>query len=62
MRTLPLNLAAFVAAAVVVIAISLVMLQAGVFRDGDGGSAVADPAQTPAVLDATASPSPSSIY
>lgn len=59
MRTLPLNLAAFITAAVLVIAVSFGMLQAGVFSDGDGGSAVTNPAQTPAVLEATASPTPS---
>lgn len=59
MRTLPLNLAAFFTAAVLVIAVSLVMVQAGVFRDGDGGSAVANPTQTPAALGASASPAPS---
>jgi len=62
MQTIPLNLAAFVTAAVLVIAVSLVMLQAGVFSDGDGGTAVTNPTQTPAILEATASPSPSSIY
>ncbi len=59
MRTLPLNLAAFITAAVLVIAASFGMLQAGVFGDGDRGSAVTNPTQTPAVLDATASPTPS---
>jgi len=62
MRTFPLNLAAFVTAAVLVIAVSFVMMQAGVFSDGDGGSVVTTPTQTPAILEATASPSPSSIY
>ena len=62
MRTIPLNLAAFVTAAVLVIAVSFVMLQAGVFSDGGGSSAVTNPTQTPAILEATASPSPSSTY
>ena len=61
MRTLPLNLAAFFTAGVLVIAISFGMLQAGVFSDGDGTSAVANPTMTPAVLESTATPSPSSI-
>ncbi len=59
MRTFPLNLAAFVTAAVFVIAVSFAMMQAGVFSDGDGGSAVSNPTQTPAVLESSASPSPS---
>ena len=59
MRTLPLNLAAFVTAAVLVIAVSFVMLQAGLFSDGDGGSVVINPTQTPAALAASASPTPS---
>ncbi len=59
MRTFPLNLAAFVTAAVLVIAVSFVMLQAGVFSDGDGGDAVTNPTQTPVVLETTASPAPS---
>ncbi|HEY5640722.1 MAG TPA: hypothetical protein VIW01_11800 [Dehalococcoidia bacterium] len=59
MRTLSLNLAAFITAAVLVIAVSFGMLQAGVFGDGDSGSAVTNPTQTPAVLEATASPTPS---
>lgn len=59
MRTLPLNLAAFITAAVLVIAISFAMVQAGVFSDGDGGSAVTNPTQTAAALEATASPTPS---
>ena len=59
MRTFPLNLAAFITAAVLVIAVSFAMLQAGLFSDGDGGSAVTNPTQTPAALEATASPVPS---
>ncbi|HEY5639654.1 MAG TPA: hypothetical protein VIW01_06350 [Dehalococcoidia bacterium] len=59
MRSLPLNLAAFVTAAVLVMAVSLVMVQAGLFGDADGGSAVSNPTLTPAVLEATASPTPS---
>ncbi len=58
MRTFPLNLAAFVTAAVLVIAVSLVMVQVGAFTGGDGGDAVANPTQTPAALAASASPAP----
>ena len=56
MQSLPLNLAAFITAGVLVIAVSFGMLQAGVFSDGDGGSAVSNPTQTPAVLEASATP------
>ena len=59
MRAIPLNLAAFITAAVVVIAISFAMLQAGVFSGGDGGTAVTNPTQTPAILEATVTPVPS---
>ena len=59
MRTFPLNLAAFFTAAVLVIAVSLMMVQAGVFSGSDGGDAVTNPTQTPAALEATASPTPS---
>ncbi len=59
MRTFPLNLAAFFTAAVLVIAVSLVMVQAGVFSSSDGGEVVTNPTQTPAALDAAASPTPS---
>ena len=59
MRSLPLNLAAFITAGVLVIAISFAMVQAGMFGDGGSGSAVTNPTQTPAVLEATASPAPS---
>jgi len=59
MQSLPLNLAAFITAGVLVIAVSFGMLQAGVFGDGDGGAAVGNPTLTPAVLEATASPLPS---
>lgn len=59
MRTFPLNLAAFITAAVLVIAISFAIMQAGVFSGGDGGSAVTNPTQTPAALEVTASPTPS---
>lgn len=61
MRTLPLNLAAFITAAALVIAVSFGMLQAGVFSDDDGGSAVTNPTQTAAVLEASASPTPSEV-
>ena len=59
MRTFPLNLAAFMTAAVLVIAVSFGIMQVGVFGDGDGGDAVTNPTQTPAALEATASPAPS---
>ncbi len=59
MRAIPLNLAAFFTAAVLVIAVSFAMVQAGVFSDGDGGSALTNPTQTPAALQATATPVPS---
>jgi len=56
MRTLPLNLAAFFSAAVLVVAVSFAVVQTGVFSDGDGGDAVTNPTQTHAALEATASP------
>jgi hypothetical protein len=58
MRALPLNVAAFLTAGVLVIALSLALVQAGVFDDGDGTSAVANPTTTPAVLDASETPEP----
>ena len=59
MRTIRLNLAAFFTAAVLVIAVSFVMVQAGLFSDGDGGGAVTNPTLTPAARQATATPVPS---
>ncbi len=59
MRTFPLNLAAFVTAAVLVIAVSFGLLQTGDLGDGGSGDAVANPTLTPAALEATASPAPS---
>ncbi len=58
MRTFPLNLAAFLTAAALVIAVSFAMLQTGVLDGGAGGDAVTNPTQTPAALEATASPEP----
>ena len=58
MRSLPLNLAAFLTAGVLVIAISLAMFQAGIFDDDGNSAAVLEASQTPAVLDASASPEP----
>jgi hypothetical protein len=59
MRAIPLNLAAFITAAVLVTVVSFALLQAGVFSDRDGGDAVTVPTQTPVVLDATLTPVPS---
>ena len=59
MRTIRLNLAAFFTAAVLVIAVSFVMVQAGLFSDGDGGGAVTNPTLTPVALQASATPVPS---
>ena len=58
MRSLPLNIAAFLTASVLVIAVSLGMMQAGVFDSNDGTSAVANPTTTPAVLEASETPDP----
>ena len=58
MRTFPLNLAAFVTAAALVIAVSFAMVQAGVFSDDSGGDSVTNPTQTPAALADSASPVP----
>ncbi len=59
MRTLPLNLVAFFTAAVLVIAVSFAMVQAGVFGEDDGASVVINPTQTPAVLQSSATPTQS---
>jgi hypothetical protein len=58
MRSLPLNLAAFLTASVLVIAVSLALFQAGVFDSDDDSSAVSNPTVTPAVLDASETPDP----
>jgi hypothetical protein len=58
MRSLPLNLAAFLTASVLVIAVSLAMFQAGVFDSDDDTNSVANPTTTPVALEASETPEP----